>query len=85
MSQVIQGQLVYGQHNHRLTCEPSSRKLGQLVHGQHVFRAHLSQGALEHWNNLCTDNMSFRGTCYTVNMNIGASCCTAQLSRGELR
>jgi hypothetical protein len=29
--------------------------------------------------------MSFRVTCYTVNMNIGSSCCTVQLSRGELK
>ena len=82
--EAIQGQLVYGQHNHRLSCEASSWKLGQLVN-RHVLWAHLSRGAHEHWDNLCTDNMSFRVTCYTGNMNIGSSCCTVQLSRGELR
>ena len=38
-----------GQHNHRLTCELSSRKLGQLVHGQHELQGHLLHGQHEHW------------------------------------
>ncbi len=44
------------------------------------FQAHLSRGAYEHWDNLCADNMSFRLTCHTGELNIGPSCWTVQLS-----